>query len=375
MLAYAFKSHRRGLSSNASLRGESFVEWCIQYACCWDEQGQLLLDAVYQGQDNPIFRRLKSQIVDSLKPGSRPDLEIFYSLATSEQHSILVELKIDAALTSAQKKSAYADVFVCSTPQKSRISLHHESDPQVRLLSWSELFEEISQSPRAENTDLSLWRMICSLGEDLARDARDLQPLSSPGALFDQKVADNYSTVMTLMQDILEVLGHPPLFPPPPKMKGDIGLIKSGGDRSTSLIFTPESMSSPISVGFINYNKYLHILDAGAQGSYESPKTLTEQHLPVREGAIRPAGVFFQNELSAIKWQSQDSAVGRYLHSFLQELRDIFKENADVSMHPVPLSDKHVGYLLQRGDRRFFALFDAQRWARMPAAGPFVVRR
>jgi hypothetical protein len=373
MLAYAFKNHRRESSSNTSVRGESFLERCIEYACHWDEQGQLLLDAIYQGRDDATFCRLRSQIVEYLRQDARPDLEVVYSLEAPGEHSILMELKIEAALTAAQKNPGYAEIFLCSSPYQSSIVSHFGSDSNVRVVSWRDLYEQISLSSRTGDTDLSLWQMICSLGEDLARDIRDLEPLASPKALFDKRVADNYLAVMTIQADIVDALGHKTLSPPKPGVLSESPNITAGAIGATSLMFTPESTSSPISIAYEDYRYYESILKVGAKQSYESPKSGKALTVPLTKNAEKSTHVYFRDELAAIKWDSNASAVGRYVHAFLRELRTIGMENPGVFMEAVPLDNRSIGYRMSCGESQFYALFDARRWSQNAAGGPFVV--
>lgn len=371
MVSYAFRKHRAGNSTSASTHGEALVEWCIRYACTHHASGQLLLDALLPGGKTGTFLELRRQVVDPSLPANRPDLAIsFRNPSSGTATNLLVELKINAALTEAQLTPGYAAVFVCSS-QRLR-SLENKLADTVVVKSWPALLQSIKDNNSAEH-DLTLWEAICSLAEGLARDI-SLYP--GAGVLRDQDVARNYGAALRLLGSVIDGLGHHPLTPPDQGQKNTVKFIKHGGTGQTSLLFTPESLSSPISV-HIGPEKYPYsVAELGLHEDYYFEADPGNKfRLPV------DADKTFDSErfgaaLHELEWRRLESDAGMYIQDFLSLLRTLQTEAQSagliVTLIQVRLTNENVGYIFNSGGTRFYALFDARHWARVPRMGPFV---
>lgn len=369
MLVHAFKHHRAGISHGPMLLREAFVESCIRYACLQKGQGQLFLDGLMPVGESRKFVKLDLQAVDSQQPSSRPDLTIRYRTGWSvDQQRMRVELKIDASLTTAQLQAGYAHRFLCPSKRESglREALHGTG---AEVVSWASLLTSIRGLPLASEQDLALWELICSLGEDFGQD---VSLLPAAAVLFDLNVAGAYSTALHLMGRVIDVLQHQPLLPPKPHVGRNYEGIGVGGIDTTSLIFTPESYSSPISVRYKGDDHYYALREVGARHFYEHSDGSTVT-LPLEDGVAPNESVYFEESLTALKWDSSASEAGAYLHKFLAIIRSIAKVNPEVTLEQVRLGNQNVGYVLRNETVAFYALFDARCWVRSPELGPFVI--
>ncbi|MET3705875.1 hypothetical protein ABIB17_000474 [Arthrobacter sp. UYEF6] len=374
MLAFAFNHHRAGISNSPMLLREAFVEECIDYACRSTVQGQVFIDALLPDGNVRTFKGLSRQPVDDQIPGSRPDLEIQYSDGSfSEQDPVIrVELKIDAALTPAQRKAGYARKYLCPSRRVPEIS-RELGNAGASVVSWTELLESIRAAASSLDVDIPLWEMICSLGEELG-DTASL--FAAPAILRDERVAQHYSRALILISEIIETLGHKPLFPPERHMGANHREIGFGSRNDASLLFTPAYVESPIAVRYedVSANRqkwFWPIHEFGASQTYDNNGTTVV--LPLEDTQQSSDSVYFKEELLQLSWGPDASDAGEYLSDFLFVVRSLAKVNPDITLTLVPLTNQNVGYILRRDDVEFYALFDARCWLQSPKDGPFVM--